>query len=510
MSINAPSGQRIQPFSYDDFQGIDSSRDVASLDTGQQQHMFVLKNGYANFRGIILRDRGYSKRQTSPGDRLINHVAFFGKDLVAWAQQDGGGTTLASEPNGTQALEVYPKNATVTSTVFSNKLVFFCRDQSMYKFDGLTFKESTNAREKPAFGVAIQRRLAIAGGPGRGTIIDFSRVDDTDVFTRDESTSDTSVTKAADIDIRNIIGTSDEIKGLGVFETSRLAVFTSDRCLVYNISPDYTKWSLDDKASIGVGCISHNTIASAGTDLLFCSRSGIHSLRRSEANGITLYAVPLSAKIEELYKQLVKSVANPADISAFFDQDDGQYHIFFPQTPQKTVRLTMTVSPAADTPNKWSTADYLNQRCGAALGGVVALGTSGGIWDIKEYEETAEQVPELDVWTPILWHGSITETKQAREFILQASGTGRIIIDAYNNEGKKITSMTVNLDPPPDGGGDVTFLPLSKQYNRPFAQQYKGVQFRMRTQGGTGRIKIIGFAVLIEVDVSPKKKREKA
>lgn len=505
-SITAPSGQRLQAFSYDDFQGIDSSRDLSSLDTGSQQRLAVLKNGYANFRGIILRDRGVSARTTTPGDRLVNHVTFFGRDLLAWAQQDGGGTTLKAEPNGVEAREVYPKNSIVTSTVFSNKLVFFSRGEKMQHYDGLSFKESTNDRERPAFGVAIQRRLAIAGGPGRSTIVDFSRVDDTNVFTRDESETDTAVTKAADIDIRNIIGTSDEITGLGVFEKSRIAVFTNDQCLVYQISPDFTRWAIDDKASVGVGTISHNSIANAGTDLLFCSRSGVHSLRRSDNNGITIYAVPLSAQIEELYKELLRTVENHQDISAYFDQDYGQYHVFFPQTSTRTVRLTLSISPTGEVANKWSTADYLNQRCGVSLGGVTCIGTSGGVFNIKEYEDTSvTQTPDLEVVTPILWHGSITETKQAREFILQASGEGKIIIDAYNQEGKLFNSFTVDLDSPKYENDDYTFLPLSKQYNRPFVHQYKGVQFRMRTVGGFGRIKIIGFAVQVEVDVATKR-----
>lgn len=82
-SVTAPSGQRLQAFSYDDFQGIDSSRDIASLDTGTQQRLYSLNNGYASFRGIMMRDRGYAPRVSTPGDRLITHTAFFGRGLLA-------------------------------------------------------------------------------------------------------------------------------------------------------------------------------------------------------------------------------------------------------------------------------------------------------------------------------------------------------------------------------------------------------------------------------------------
>ena len=122
-SITSPNGQRLQPFSYDDFQGLDTSRDISSLDTGQQQHLYHLRNGYANYRGIILRDKGLSPRKSAPGDRLIQHVTFFGRNLLAWAQRDGGGITLKAEPNGLEAKEVYPRDATVTPRIVTGKQI---------------------------------------------------------------------------------------------------------------------------------------------------------------------------------------------------------------------------------------------------------------------------------------------------------------------------------------------------------------------------------------------------
>ena len=507
-SITAPSGQLTEASSYDDFQGIDTSRDIASLDTGAQQRLYVLNNGYASFRGIILRDRGFTPRRTTPGDRLITHTAFYGRNLLAWAQQDGGGTTLCAEPNGIKAVEVFPSNATVSTTIFGNKLVFFSPEQIMWKYDGISFAMNANDKKKPAFGIAIQRRLATV--EQGSTIVDFSRVDDDVIYTADESATETSVTKASDIDIRNIIGTNDFITGLGVFEKSRLAVFTNDQTLIYAISPDFTKWQIDDKASIGIGCVSHNSIANVGTDIIFCSRSGVHSLRRSDNNGITIYAIPLSSQIEELYKALYTAVPDKSDISAYYDQDNGQYHVYFPQNDKNVTRLTLTISPDPQGTNKWSTASYLNARCGASSGGFTVLGTSGGVFNINEYEDTSvEQVPDMEIVTPILWHGSITETKQSRSFILQASGQGRISIEAYNQDGTKFAAFKVDIEPTQGKDDDRTFLPLMRQYDKQFVHQYKGVQFRMKTEGGFGRIKIIGFAVQVEVDASKLRKRER-
>ena len=283
--------------------------------------------------------------------------------------------------------EVYPQSAIITSTVYNNKVIFASRDFPMYAYDGFSFKQiEAKSDPRPAYVTSIQRRLATAGQPGRRTIIDFSRVDTEDVFTLDEDVSAVQVTQASDIDVANVIGTADEIRGLGVFENSRLAVFTFDQVLVYQLHPNYTLWQIDDKANIKVGLISHNTIAQAGSDLLFCSRDGVHSLRRSETNGVTIFTIPMSNKIDLIYREYLKSVGDTEDINAFFDQDEGQYHIFFPQSDQLSKRLTLTLNPQVGGESKWSSGDFLNTRCAKTLGGVTLLGTqeaSGSITKSK-------------------------------------------------------------------------------------------------------------------------------
>ena len=358
----------------------------------------------------LVRDPGAEQR--AAGNKYIKRLSFFGRDLAVWAQVDGGGTTLRSERDHLKE-EVYPRAAVVTSTVFNNKVVFVSRDYGMYQYDGFSWKEiDANSDPRPAYAVSIQRRLAIAGMPGKRTIIDFSRVDKENVFTDDEDDNATQVTKAADIDVGNIIGTADEIKGLGVFENSRLAVFTNDQTLVYQLHPDYTQWQIDDKANIKTGCISHNTITQAGADLLFCSRDGVHSLRRSETNGITIYTVPMSNKIDLIYRDLLRNVADHETISAFYDQDEGQYHIFFPFSDQITKRLTLSLNPMQGGESKWSSGEFLNATCGVQLGGQTLLGTPGGVWE-KRIEDITTHSPEMVVLTPILWQGLSTTQRRA-------------------------------------------------------------------------------------------------
>jgi hypothetical protein len=629
----APSGVKTKVYPYEDFQGIDASRDKGALDTGQKQHLLDISNGYADWRGSIVRDPGATQR--TPGDAVITHVTFFGRDLAVWAQKDGGGTTLKSEraidnpqrtieiswdataqafvddtsgtarptnslryydlvfenvpsypdltglawgedatgtpvyvvrigisntavltatddgatppnievsvdevfnrvtvsssstvagdltylddfftaqtedfylyanrvdvkpqSNGHEAFEIYPQTSVVTSTIFNNKVVFASRDYPMYTYDGFKFEQiEADSDPRPAYIIAVQRRLATAGQPGRRTLIDFSRVDKEDIFTLDEDPAAVQVTQASDIDVANVIGTADEIRGLGVFENSRLAVFTFDQTLVYQLHPDYTLWQIDDKANIKVGTISHNTICQAGADLLFCSRDGIHSLRRSETNGVTIFTIPMSNKIDLLYREYVKSVEDTEQISAYFDQDEGQYHVFFPISDLISKRLTLTLNPMAGGESKWSSGDFLNIRCGKTLGGVTLLGTPGGVWEQNKVEDIVTYSPEMVVTTPILWQGAINDMKESYSFILQATGKGELQVEAFDERGRYMSSMQFLIE---DDGVDDKFpdVPLSRQYERKFEHRYRGVQFRFTTRG-KGLLKIIGFAVTV-------------
>lgn len=489
----APSGVKVKVYPYEDFQGIDASRDKAALDTGQKQHMIEISNGFADWRGSIVRDAG-AKQRTS-GDRRIKHTTFYGRDRIVWCQVDGGGLTLKSDEDHIVE-EVYPRINTVASCMFNNQVIFFSRDQTPYRYDGQRFFPiEPRSQPKAAFGVAIQRRLAVAGAPDKRTTIDITRVDEFNIFPADEDVSSTSVLKAADIDISNIIGTADEIKGLGAFENNRLAVFTNDQTLVYTLHPDYTQWSIDDKANIKVGCISHNTISNAGSDLMFCSRDGVHSLRRSDTNGITIFSIPMSNKIDLTYRALVKQVANPEEMSAFFDQDEGQYHVFFPISELLCTRLTLTLNPMSGGESKWSTGTFLNAMNGVQLGGVTLLGTPGGVWERARIEDVTDFSPEMVVTTPILWQGAINDVKESYSFILQATGRGELQVEAFDERGRYLSAMQFLIE---EDGADDKFpdVPLSRQYERKFEHRYRGVQFRFTTRG-KGLLKIIGFAVTV-------------
>lgn len=491
MTTKAPSGLKVKTYPYEHFQGVDTSRDVGAMDTGDKQSLTRMHNGYCDWRGVITRDPSSIKRPNTEG--LITHVAFFGRDLSAFSVRQGGGISLVSDRGHTLS-EVYPRGGVVTSTNFNQKVVMACRGAPLYEYDGLAWsKVQSSSNPRPGIVTTVARRLAASGFGSRRTEIQFSRVDDETVFPDDEDKASSAVTKAVRLDIKNLIGTADEIKGMAAFENSRFAIFTQDRTLIYNLDPDYTKWSVDDKSNIRVGTVSHNSIAVAGGDVFFASRSGVFSLRRSDANGLVISNVPMSAKIDLLYRSIIRQTPNLEEISGFYDIDNGQYHLFFPQSDLLSRRLTMTLSPDPQDPPKWSTGDFLNARCGTSLGGVVLLGTPGGVYQQFQVEDELPLIPDMLVETPTLWLGGLTDVKQSHSIILQAAGKGTVIMEGFDENGRALSDVTFDIDTTTE---DDVFLdiPLSMQYDRKFEHRFKGVRFRISVRG-SGLIRIIGFAI---------------
>jgi hypothetical protein len=498
-SHHSPSGIKTQTFPYENFQGLDTSRDVTSLDTGQEQHLANVINASCDWRGQIVRDPACKHRA---GEYKIAHVRFFGKGELCWVEKTGAGLNFRSERN--HELEgVHPVSSIVSSTVFNQSVIMASRARPMYRYDGINFTRNQSPAAdllRPAYVTSVQRRLAVAGMPGRETQVHLSRVDQDEIFPEDEDPASNNVLRAGYIDVANLLGTADQITGLGTFEQNRLVVFTADRAIIYRIDPDIDKWVIDDNANINIGCASHNTIANAGTDLLFCSRSGIHSIKRSEDNGILVFSYSLSDKIDLLYRELFQSVPDKETISAVFDQDTAQYHVFFPQ-PGDTYckRLTLAMNPeAGEAQPKFNTGDFLNARCGAFLNGQLVFGTTGGIYESLKVEDEDPKAftPEMTIVTPLLWHGSLSETKETYSLIIQAAGKGVIEIDAQDDCGKIVGSLVFEVDDTPD---DNYFqdVPLSKQYERKWSHRYRAAQYRIRSKGGGGLLRIIGFAVTV-------------
>jgi archaellum component FlaG (FlaF/FlaG flagellin family) len=205
--------------------------------------------------------------------------------------------------------------------------------------------------------------------------------------------------------------------------------------------------------------------------------------------------------VDLLYRDLFESVEDPEQISAVYDQDRAHYHIFFPQPGGVMAkRLTLAMNPEGGEPQlKFSTGSFLNARCGAFLAGTLVVGTSGGVYGVLRDGKThADGVtPQFDIITPMLWHGSLTETKETHSLLIQVAGKGIILIDAVNDAGRVLGSLEIEATDDPDDNYFVG-VPLSRQYERPWQHRYRGAQYRIRSKGGDGLLRLIGFAVNVK------------
>jgi len=495
-----PTSVSLRVSSYDNFQGIDTSRDARSMETGSDQHFVLLKNCHADWRGQITRDPGATKLA---GDFPVRHIDFASSTDPVWVEQDDAGMNLVSL-SGARVDAAFTGECSATSTVFGKRVIIACRGSAPYVYQDGAFSQNLspamNLILMPDFLSTVSRRLAVAGVPGQETVVHLSRVDNADVMPDDEEPGDTNVLRAGTIDIANLTGNADFITGLGSFENNRLLIFTQDRAITYIIDADIDEWKLDDTTNIQIGCISHNTIHQAGNDVLFCSRSGIHSIKRSQDNGILAYSKTLSEKIADLYTYLVSTVEDPQTITATFDPDKGQYHVFFPTTYGPSRRLTLTLNPerGEEAEPKFSTADFLTARCGAFLGGNLLFGTPGGVYKILKATEEVEGAitPEAEIVFPYFWHGSLTENKDIHSLIIQAIGKGTITLTATRDDGAVFDAMTMEVEGSSDDSLFVD-VPLSTQYERPFQHRYLSAQYRLAITGGAGLLRLVGFAVLI-------------
>ena len=482
---------RLQP--YQGFVGLDSSRDLFNQDDGERQALHVLENAYADFRGQIVRDGPAEFRF---GTKPVKHVVHYDTDTVVVASEYGDGLHLESE-QGFEFDFVFPSSAILSSTVFNRNIMFTARGLAPTVFDGNLFRFTTSTAATvalPAFCTTVQQRLCLAGLAASDTQVMIGAANTLDTFFGDEQVDASSQLRAGNLDIANLLGTADKITGISSFETDKLCIFTNDRAFVYKLDPDITLWELQTEASATYGCASHNTIKEAGTDLLYCSRSGIHALRRVTDNGLQISSVNLSSQIDQIYRSLFNQVNDPQEITAVWDQDEGQYHVFFPIAGSGEFnRLTMTVNSGSDgTRTSFSTGDFLKARCGTTLGGNMVIGTKRGVFDRNKIESNQGAMPDVTVETPVLWMGALDGIKQSSSITIQAYGDGELTITATDDQNRDKWQTTVMLTDEDDDGRRT--VPLQRQYERPMSIRFRGLRFKFEFKG-TGLFRIIGFAV---------------
>lgn len=482
-----------RPASYEAFGGLDTSRPAINMDTPRNLHLTELQNAYVDWRGQIVTDPGARLLTRSP---RVRHIRFFSDQDYCTVQQDQSGSfNLSSSLNHT-LLGAYPNTANPTTALFNRRVHFFASGQPAYIYDNAVFRPASNAVNllRASFAATVGRRLAISGIPSNPTNIELTRVDNLVVST-EERPDDTNVLRAGQIDVKNLLARNDRITGLSPFEQDRLIIFAQDQALMYRIGANRDEWTLDERANIKVGALSHNSIVEAGVDVIFASRAGVNHIQRSPDNGILVYSRSLSDKIEILYRKLVRSVPDPAMISAAFDQDEGRYYLFFPQRNGVFSQfLSLSLNPEeGDIRPSWSAGTFLNPTCADFLGGRLLFGGADGVYEIMKFADLATVRPEATIVTPYLWHGDILSTKDTHSLVVQAAGQGALDIEAWSSDGKLIWSNTVEIDGADDGKFED--VPLFQSFEMKFEQRYRGVRFKFSIRGEE-QIRLFGFAIM--------------
>jgi hypothetical protein len=491
----SPAGVEYKAVTYAPFLGLDTMRDVASMDTGKSQALTTLTNGFVDSSGQIVREPPAAHVE---GALPCRFVRFMDQDLFAYSQETDAGVNLTS--NRGHLLEAaYLPGSPLSGSLFSDKLYVASFGQALRTYDGGIWRESERKaiRENPpAMVCVVNRRLAVAGMERHRSQIWLSRVDQADTMPADEDPNDENVLRAGFIDIANMTDGREIVTGIHSFEWNRLAVFTGSRALVYVIDPDIDKWSIADQTVVNVGCVSNNTIVNAGNQLLFCSKSGVHAMSRSQYNNVSVNAVGMSRSVEILYRSLLSQVGNLASISAVWDADTGRYHVFFPVAPTKAYRMTLVLPVAQDDPPRWALGAYLSAACADALDGAMLLGTPSGIYRPFEIGQPISGSPppvDLDIRTPILWCGSTSDIKESYSYLLHMTGQGTVKVSATDEEGIPIMEDIIDLD---GAAQPLRFPmePLSRQFERKFERRFRGVRFRFQTSG-TSLVRLSAFAI---------------
>lgn len=387
-------------FSYNRFIGLDT---VTSPSNMSERFLVRLENAYVDFRGQIVRGPLMEKPLTTNSGLSANRVnpvlqiAHYGdQDFVQYFfQEASNGTVTATNFKDvvtqtnmfTSDLTLTPPRVITPISIvnFDQKQFAFMAGHDPYYYTGAAFTNAATlsgnqysslaAYPKGGMAVNILNRLVVAGIPGRETEIHISAQDSfTDWRTNTSSGTTPNATDGAIIDVKNQFTSKDTIKGLAVLEGDKLVVFGQNETLVYLADTNINLWEIARDFRVPIGIFGRNTAVNVGTDVFFCSRFGIHSLKRA-ASGLTLETKTFTREVEDLYQQMVRLTPSATDKyrmyvlatspaqgvqpfhepHAVWDGSIGQYHVFFPQLDfdlndsdqSYAARLTMTYDPEA-------------------------------------------------------------------------------------------------------------------------------------------------------------------
>jgi len=473
---------------YERFIGLDT---VAQAENMSERYLVALKNAYVDFRGQIVKMGG--KVSLSPIGKTVA-VEHFGMDDAAFAVEAGGGTRIdAYSRAGLNFPNAFTGSPIIDFTQFVNGIFFSVTGQNPLVYNGAAFAISAVTPQGGA-NATIFKRLCIADVPGHETEFYVSKLDVNDFVVAGIGAND-----AAIFNIANELTAKDKIKGLGVVEGDKLAVFCQNEVLMYKADADIANWEIVRDFRIPFGVFGRKTIKPVGTDLFFCSRVGLHSLRRA-ISGITLETITLSSAVHGLFEDLVENVPSGKEPASVWNANIGQYSIFFPTSdPLVTAKLSYTYEPGIGKGGhrSWSYSNdstiidgsfFASQELLASIDPAVGLAETEDDWD-----EVTQPV-DMQVLTPILWQGAPDRIKQYHKFLLRVAGTAQLTIKFYNELGTLLQTDTVQPNPPTVFDPSVPAVAPHRPIILGCRHRARGLQIEFICEGN-GSLKILDFAL---------------
>ena len=168
---------------------------------------------------------------------------------------------------------------------------------------------------------AAYGRVWAASTTSNKTIVYYSRLLDGTHFTG---------TGTGLLDISAQVGNNDKITAIAGYN-GFLIIFCEDNILVYDNADDPTQIVLADTIQ-GVGCVARDTVQKCGEDLVFLSRSGVRSLRRT----IQEKSMPMRELSANIRDQLIEQVNSELykDIKSVYFERDAFYLLTLPSQMQ--------------------------------------------------------------------------------------------------------------------------------------------------------------------------------
>ncbi len=473
---------------YERFIGLDT---VAQAENMSERYFVALKNAYVDFRGQIVKMGG--SVSLSPIGRTVA-VEHFGREDAVFLVEAGGGTRLdAYSRTGLNFPNAFTGSPVIDFTQFVGAIFCATAGQNPLVYNGAAFAVSTVTPQGGA-NATLFKRMCVADVPGHETEVYVSKLDLNDYVVVGSGADDAAV-----INIRNELTAKDQIKGLGVVEGDKLAIFCENEVLMYKADADIANWEIVRDFRIPFGVFGRKTIKPVGTDLFFCSRVGLHSLRRA-ISGITLETITLSSAVHGLFEDLVDAVPAGKEPAAVWNANIGQYSIFFPtSTDGVTRKLAYTYEPGVGKGGhrSWSYSNdntnidasfFASQELVASLDATVGLAETEHDWD------DVTQPVDMQVLTPILWQGAPDRIKQYHRFLLRVAGTAELTIKFYNEMGTLLQTDTVQPNPPTTFDPAIPFVAPHRPVILGCRHRARGLQVEFICEGN-GSLKILDFAL---------------